>query len=274
MSKTATLEEDTTPILDATMTPILTARGILISCAIPALFFALFNVFFLSSSILQAVAAVIATFFELKTIKIAGAELTPKAPGVTLATIALLWGGLIWLGKVRIHNLYSRPRNSSLVRILKLSAAFPRAQYGLDPTLVWHRLLCVVPEKYLRLIDSNSIFLYFFLNLSFSAYVFAVEAFVALIWQRSLYIVVIGGMSFVLGYGFYRAAIPFAELRSVYLRSCFDLFRMDLLKQLRIPLPEKLELEFETWDTVRGLLLADADPSRVQYVTCEKDGKT
>jgi hypothetical protein len=266
MGKTATLE--------ATMTPILTARGILISCAVPAFFFALFNVFFLSSSILQAVAAVIATFFELKKIEVAGAELTPKAPGVTLATIALLWGGLIWLGKVQIHNLYNGPKNSVLGTILQLSDAFPRAQYGLDPTLVWHRLLCVVPEKYLRLIDSNSIFLYFFLNLSFSAYVFAVEAFVALIWQRNLYIVAIGSLSLALGYGFYRAALPFAALRSVYLQSCFDLFRMDLLKQMRIPFPETLESEFETWDTVRGLLLADADPSRVQYVTCEKDGKT
>jgi hypothetical protein len=97
--------------------------------------------------------------------------------------------------------------------------------------------------------------------------VFAGEAFITSIWLRSISLAVLGILSLALGYGFYRVSLPIARLRSVYLQSCFDLFRMDLLKQMRISLPETLVSEFDTWVTVRGLLLADVDPASVRYAT-------
>ncbi len=49
---------------------------------------------------------------------------------------------------------------------------------------------------------------------------------------------------------------------------------MDLLKQLRIPLPKTLESEFDAWITVHGILLADIDPASVRYVTSADDEQT
>jgi hypothetical protein len=209
-------------------TPMLTARGILVSCAIPAFFFALFNVLFLlSGSILQAFSAAVATFFEVKKIEIIGAELTLTSQGVAFVTIALLWGLFVWLAKFQILSPYSRPKDSELGTVLELFETFPKAQCGLDPSPVWHRLVYVIPENYLELIDSNNIFLYFFLNLSVSAYVFAGEAFIASIWLGSISLAALGILSLAFGYGFYRVSLPIVRLRSVYLQSCFDLFRMD-----------------------------------------------
>lgn len=297
----------------------LTGRGILVSCAIPTFFFALLNVFFLSDSDLQAIAAIVEPFLEVQNIKIPGAELTLKAQGVAFVIIALLWGFFIWLARYPILNFYSGPIRRSRLRsekplttrlslqriaalgkhivhpvkrILKyLTRLLPmpsgqlgiiaqesrdliRRQYGLvEPSLIWPLLVSVVPDKFLRELENNSIFLYFFLNLSISAYAFAVETLVAMIRQQSLSFGIAGIVSLGFCYGFYAAAIPVAGQRLLYERSCFDLFRMDLLKQIRMVLPETLEEEFAVWVVVHSLLSADVelDPDRVHYVTSDKD---
>jgi hypothetical protein len=303
--------------------PMLTGRGILVSCIVPAFFFALLNVFFLSDSVLQALAAFVKVFLEVKKVEVVGIELGLTPQGIAFVTIALLWGLLIWLARYPILSLYSppiprpkaplKPKPSvipkggkfsfqrlapllspvrwckrwllgvagslkippgRLTELSRESDDLIRMRYGLEAQLVWPRLESVVPDKYLNEIENSDIFIHLFLNLSISAFMFAVETLVAMVWMRSLSLAIIGIVNLAFYYMFYRAAIPVMGRRLLWVQSCFDLFRMDLLKQMRIPLPETLEDEFVTWTIVRGLLLADLDPSLVRYVTADKDEQT
>jgi hypothetical protein len=283
--------------------PMLTAREISVACALPALFFALLNALYLSDSILQILSTLVGTLLEVKKVEVVGFELGLTSRGIAFLTIALLWGTILWLSRSIILGLYSRPRRMSpprrikwldefVARLLPISpgrlAGLAKesenlifAQYGVNTSLIWPRLVSVIPERYLSEIDRSNLFLHFFLNLSISSMVLALEILIAMVWLGHLPLGILGVVSLALYYAFYVAAVLVMGRRLLYVQSCFDLYRMDLLKQMRMPLPKTLEEEFVTWSIVQALLLfeADLDPSEIYYATADKshkndDGKT
>jgi hypothetical protein len=62
------------------------------------------------------------------------------------------------------------------------------------------------------------------------------------------------GAMLILSWLFYRASFPIAVRYGNLVRASFDLFRFDLLQQLRLPLPEDSEDEYQAWRMVSELM--------------------
>jgi hypothetical protein len=74
-----------------------------------------------------------------------------------------------------------------------------------------------------------------------------------------------GVVCFFLWYLFYRAALSAAITYGHYVRTCFDLFRLDLLAPLGIDLPTGLQDEKTLWREVHEFLtLGEGSPYKLQ----------
>jgi hypothetical protein len=161
-----------------------------------------------------------------------------------------------------IYHTYPLPTRmhevmpTRLGNILKNAELYPRLRYKLDPVLIWPRLYNVVPERFIATIAETRGALDFMLVLSALSALFAIFAgghllivggtwwlFLACFW---------GGMG--CAWIAYRSAIGSASLYAEQIKVGFDLYRNDLLKQMRLPLPITPEEERTLWSDVGQFL--------------------
>jgi hypothetical protein len=126
--------------------------------------------------------------------------------------------------------------------------------YNLDPITIWPRLSAVVPSAYRDAIDGTEGGFRFVLNMSLVLALFGIESLYLQATEPTL--LLIGALCLAASFVAYLVACSSAALWGEYVRGAFDLYRLDLLKQLGIylrPGPMSLDEERRVWSRVQKL---------------------
>ena len=166
-----------------------------------------------------------------------------------------------------------------LGNVLRASEIYAFERYCIEGITIWPRLFNVLPSPFTKNLEEKNNHLLFLLNSSLLVYVNAAFCLIAgvsgLVYQAvsgsSLGTIppdqqtfFVRGFSLIMpieyvflsvlfigfGYALYTVAVNAAIDYALFIRSGFDLYRMDLLKQLRQPLPANLSEEKQTWLTL------------------------
>jgi hypothetical protein len=116
---------------------------------------------------------------------------------------------------------------------------YPASRYGMDGVTFWPRLRSFVPKEYLETIDSENAYFRFMISLSFVLSCFGFESMiVAVITQglsrEAVVVIAIGIGTILLGFLLYRAAVVLARSMGELIKTCFDLYRHELLVKLGV----------------------------------------
>jgi hypothetical protein len=149
------------------------------------------------------------------------------------------------------------------------------SQYGLHGIFFWPRLAKVIPADYADKIVEQNNHITFLLNSSLISALIGIEILVWLIilriksgvldW-RAIVALFCGAISYV----FYYGATSVALTHGRYIRTCYDFFRLELLKELHIDPPPRLggEDEKALWRSVHEfLVLGQGSPYQLQAPT-------
>jgi hypothetical protein len=158
----------------------------------------------------------------------------------------------------RIYYFYPRPskRNNvmptSLGNILKSAEMYPFSRYKIDSVLIWPRLYRLFPQTFIEdvlLVRRNLDFMLVITSLSIAfALITGVYLFIARADWWLFLLCFWGGL--IVAWISYRSALSTAVSVGIHIRVAFDLYREELLKQMRIPLPPNQAAEKITWDQV------------------------
>jgi len=158
-------------------------------------------------------------------------------------------------GYERIYLVYPFPGDESRVapttlgNVLRNAELYPAYRYGTDAVLMWPRLYNLLPDRLVQLVAEARSSLEFLLVISALSGAFALAAGVYLVAVAAswwLFLACFWGGS-ALALIAYRASIPSAFGYAEQLKTAFDLYRNELLKQLRIPLPSTAAEERARW---------------------------
>jgi hypothetical protein len=161
--------------------------------------------------------------------------------------------------------------------IFRAAETYSVMRYGIDAGRLWPRLVCVIPEEYYEKVEQSNNRLAFVVNCSILAlllgvlcglaagYQYLIGRFALLgrdellyfvpicpsltkiYFQRALIYLVICAVMIVVSWLMYRASLPIVVQYGNMIRSSFDLFRFDLLRQLNLELPKDSDTEYDLW---------------------------
>jgi len=123
---------------------------------------------------------------------------------------------------------------------------YPATRYGMDGMTFWPRLLAVIPEEYSRRIGSEKLQADFLLNLSLVSGLLGVEMLALGPFTRP-WLMLLGPVGLLLAYFFYRTAVTATQTLGELIKSCYDLYRGDLLEKLGIARPDDIGTEIQIW---------------------------
>ena len=157
---------------------------------------------------------------------------------------------------------------------LKAAENYPGERYGFDGVQMWPRLVHVIPQDYKESIDSVRNELSFLANMSILSVFFAFLCLAAFFYTMftiegagsspSVYFdflekgapyLLLTGAALLVARFFYNASIFSVGSFGLMIRSSFDLFRLDLLKQLGLKRPLDSIDEFEKWEMLNELIV-------------------
>lgn len=154
--------------------------------------------------------------------------------------------------------------------ILKASEEYSSSRYGIDGVTFWPRLFHVIPRSYQIAIDEANNQLSFLVNLSVLSFALSLLCIIAIIFSLLVVytpldypeIALSDTIVFTIAYTlsitsaifFHRASLFSVGAFGFMIRSAYDLFRQDLLKQLNLPLPDSSTKEFYIWKNLGELL--------------------
>ena len=155
---------------------------------------------------------------------------------------------------------------TKLGNILKNAELYPYTRYEIDAVVVWPRLYNLIsPTVAGPMVELRS-------GLDFMLVISSLSLSFALI--SGVYLIVVGASPLlfllcfvggvVIAWIAYRGAISNAVLYAEQIKVAFDLYRNDLLKQMRVSPPKSPEDEMKTWKALRQFLY-HGDPSGVIY---------
>jgi len=154
-----------------------------------------------------------------------------------------------------------------LGNILKNAELYARDRYGIDPVLIWSRLYHLYPERFVQAIAASRGDLDFMLSVSSLGAAFALFSGVILLWIGADWLLFllcfVGGL--LVAMLAYRGAVGSALLYADHIKTAFDLYRNDFLKQLRLTLPANPEAERQLWSQVNQYLYANVPPPGWTY---------
>lgn len=184
---------------------------------------------------------------------------------------------------------------------------YPKMRYGIDPVAFWPRLISIIPEGYYKDIENAKISFDFLINTSFFMFIFGIESiifayilsaqqcFLALkncllfgfedtsallflpfldCWIASikintiLWYVVAAIVAFILTYSLYSFATSAATSLGEVIKSCFDLYRRDLLVKLGITPPKTLIEEKRLWKGLSKFIIYN-EPVEIPFKETE-----
>lgn len=154
-----------------------------------------------------------------------------------------------------------------LGNILKNAELYPFDRYEIDPVLIWPRLYNLFPERFIQTIAEAKSSLDFMLVVSTLSGIFALASGVYLVIVKAsgwfFLLCFWGGLFLVwLAYG---AALGSALLYAQQIKAGFDLYRHELLKQMRLELPKTPTEEIKLWGKIRQLLYSGNTQVLVVY---------
>lgn len=139
---------------------------------------------------------------------------------------------------------------------------YPYQRYGVEAVFFWPLMTRIIPDEYAQRVEELNNFVAFTLASSLLSLAMSFEAII--IWvckERPLLIGIIALVCLVMFYLLYRWAVLASLDYGRYFRHCFDLFRLDLLEELRLKPPKDPAQEKELWREVHGFLtLGEGNP--------------
>lgn len=158
---------------------------------------------------------------------------------------------------------------TSFGNVLGAYEAYPGDRYGINCVISWPRLLHVIPDFYRNLVEENNNFITFLLNSSLLLGLLSISSFfiagymalpgVPISERHVAFYLAAGTICLISAYGLYKGSAPLARVQGDLVRSCYDLFRFDLLKQLHLPLPNDDREEKGTWRMLETFMIAGRD---------------
>lgn len=140
--------------------------------------------------------------------------------------------------------------------ILKNAELYPLLRYEIDAVLIWPRLYHLFPERLLQTLAEARSSFEFMLVISFLGGAFALLS--------SIYLLIVGATwwlfllcfwgGLLVAWFAYEAALGSARLYAQQVKAAFDLYRNELLNQMRLPLPTNLKEETEQWEKIGQFL--------------------
>lgn len=146
-------------------------------------------------------------------------------------------------------------RPTRLGNIICSYQQYASTRYRMDASAFWPRLLSVIPESYREVLEEPRIVLDFAVTLASLAACYGLLAIAAgpWLWMNPL----LWGLLSLLASGVaafgYRLAVVSAGRHGDVVRAAFDLYRLDLLKQLNRPRPATFLEERKRWEEVSRL---------------------
>ena len=143
-----------------------------------------------------------------------------------------------------------------LGNILKNSELYPMDHYGADGVLMWPRLYDLFPTPFTEAIVELRTAVDSMLVISFLSAVFALISGTYLVVVQGspyLFLLCFGG-GLLISWMAYRGAVSNALLYGQQIKTGFDLYRLELLKQMRVPLPKNLGEELKTWEQLKEFI--------------------
>lgn len=177
-----------------------------------------------------------------------------------------------------IHRAEMMP--TQFGNILKAAEGYSRERYQIDAVPMWPRIISVIPTGYNLRIEETHNQLSFLVNCSLLAGLLGIQSLLVSIFQaisvnfvarglnQILYFIPVfpnlvdvytqriwlylcfALIAFFMMYIFYRAALLSVVDFGDMIRSVYDLFRFDLLKQLHLPLPRNSNREGTLWGKI------------------------
>jgi hypothetical protein len=144
--------------------------------------------------------------------------------------------------------------------ILKAAESYPMARYQIDAVPMWPRLIHVIPPSYDERIDQSHLQLSFLVNCAALSITVTIICLCTAIYEYALslsngnWFLEVSLVALLTAIVFNRASILSVSEFGHMIRSAYDLFRFDLLKQLHIPLPEDSESEYDLWTKITHTL--------------------
>jgi hypothetical protein len=158
-----------------------------------------------------------------------------------------------------------------LGNILKNAEIYPFSRYKLEAVLIWPRLYHLLPERYIQMVAEAKISLDFMLIISTLSGIFAILSGSYLFIVRAsgwLFLLCFWGGLFVAWWA-YKNALGSALLYAQQIKVAFDLYRHELLKQMRLELPKTLSEEMEIWKNICQLLYSSNTQVLLEYKDSE-----
>lgn len=179
------------------------------------------------------------------------------------------------------YEAYPQPKHrqeivpTRLGNILKSAELYPYDRYQIDAVLVWSRLYHVLPDRFVKIITESRN------NLDFALAISTLSGLFSLISGILLSIVNAPGWLFLLccwsgsliAWLAYQSAIGNAAAYAEQIRVSFDLYRHELVKQLRLKPAQKPEEEVKQWLEIRQLFYGGQVPSTWTYLEPEAKKK-
>ncbi len=151
---------------------------------------------------------------------------------------------------------------TQLGNILKNSELYSNDRFQLDAVVMWPRLYNLFPGPFTEAVIELRTGVDFMLVISFASAALAfISGFYLLIVGASPYLFLLcfaGGL--IVSWIAYRGALGNAVLYAQQIKVAFDLYRNELLKQMRVPLPKTAAQERATWAAVKQHLYNNLPP--------------
>lgn len=151
-----------------------------------------------------------------------------------------------------------------LGNIIKAAEEYPadEGRYGIDAVFFWPRLIAVVPDAARGDLSDARASMALLLNVSTLAFLLGVGSFTALaaaMLHPAAAFWACGAGGLVLAALAYRSALAPGRIYAELVRAAFDLYRVDLLNQLKFGLPDSLTEERALWQNLgQQMYLGDA----------------
>ncbi|MCC3499428.1 MAG: hypothetical protein JGK03_15350 [Microcoleus sp. PH2017_25_DOB_D_A] len=173
-----------------------------------------------------------------------------------------------------IYLYYPLPTQSekvmptSLGNILKNAELYSFERYELDAVLIWPRLYNLLPDRFIQTLAEAKSSLDFMLVISTLGGIFALLSGAYLLTIQSsgwLFLLCFWG-GLLVGWLAYRGALGSTIIYAELIKAGFDLYRNELLKQMRLPLPKTPTEEIKQWDEIRQFLYSSNTQVTWQYI--------
>jgi hypothetical protein len=163
--------------------------------------------------------------------------------------------------------------------LMRSCLIYPQYRYNINGDVVWPRLVNVLPKEFVGEKDDAEAQLIFLLNSSLLSFLIGFVALIVGIASKSVNYryLTIGILFLIFGYFIYRLTLSAGETFILYVRAAFDLYRFELLKQLKIDLPKSRQEEKDLWGKISELLAVGDElgllPISMEYCVLDSSSK-